>query len=154
MKLVASPAQPSPGLRRLQTHVGSLSGLVVVVVVFPPQACKFYLKGSSLSFQLLPQLSDKKQTQSVITALPGAPRAPGASHTKAGRPSKHLSSGVWPETKVQVGRRLCETQHWLWHLPRAHSFCCVPYARSVATAWLCLAFWQTGLESQQTLQTT
>lgn len=38
--------------------------------------------------------------------------------------------------------------------PGPISFSCVPYARPVATAWLCLAFWQTGLESQQTLQTT
>lgn len=32
----------------------------------------FYLKGLSPGFQLLPQLSDKKQTESALTALPGA----------------------------------------------------------------------------------
>ena len=42
------------------------------MVFFPPQSRRFYLKDLSPSFQLLPQLSDKKQTESALTALPGA----------------------------------------------------------------------------------
>lgn len=116
------------------------------VVFFPLRSCRFYLKGPSYSFQVLSQLSDKKQTEKA--ALTVSPRA------KACTSHKHRrNSGVGPKTKVQAGRRRCRPRHRLWCPPGLISFNCSPYSRPVATAWLCLAFWQTLLEPQQTLQT-
>lgn len=87
--------QPSQGPGRADTcRLPFRAG----VVFFPLWSCRFFLKGPRYSFQVLSQLSDKKQTEKA--ALTISPRAKARTVHKYSR-----SSGMGPKTKVQAGSR-------------------------------------------------
>lgn len=73
------------------------------------------LKGPRYSFQVLSQLSDKKQTEKA--ALTVSPRA--KAHTAHKR---RWNSGVGPKTKVQAGSRRCRPPSQALVFPWAHFF--------------------------------